>query len=440
MFFSWLKQYMPRGLYMRAALILILPVLTLQLLVSVVFIQRHFEGVTRQMTSAVSIDLRFVRDTVNAAPTLTAAQRVAAELAVALELDVAWPVAIPDIGNDKHWTDLTGNAVRTRLETLVSDIGAVSLAERRLVTVWLQTDKGPLEVSFDRRRVSASNPHQLLVIMAVMGAIMTAIAYFFLRNQLRPIKRMAAAAQAYGKGRIANYTPGGAQEVRAAGTAFLDMRNRLERQAQTRTMMLSGVSHDLRTPLTRLRLGLSMLDNTDGAPLIRDVDEMQHLVDAFLDFAQADATDEPDLISPHDLLKQVVKDCIRGGMSVEIAKHEGPDEPVPLRSLAIRRALENLIGNAVRYGTMARASCYVTDRAVRYVVEDDGPGIPPEQRENATRPFVRLDPSRNQDRGSGVGLGLAIVNDIARSHGGILRLGESKELGGLQAELVLAKS
>lgn len=439
MLFTWLKQYMPRGLYVRAALILILPVLLLQLLVSVVFIQRHFDGVTQQMTNAVSIDLRYLRATVDDAPDLDWAKNAAEKVALPLELGIAWPDTIPNIGNDKPWTDLTGNAVRSRLESILEGVAEVSLADRRRVTVWLETTKGPLEVTFDRRRVSASNPHQLLVIMVVLGAIMTAIAYFFLRNQLRPIKRMAAAAQAYGKGRVTNYTPGGAQEVRAAGTAFLDMRNRLERQTQTRTLMLSGVSHDLRTPLTRLRLGLSMLDDGDAEPLIRDVDDMQHLVDAFLNFAQAEASYELEPTAPLSLLAQIVADCVRGGMDVAIHDQEGADDPVPLRALAVRRALENLIGNAVRYGTRAQVSAYVTERAVRYVVEDAGPGIPVDQREEATRPFTRLDAARNQDRGSGVGLGLAIVNDIARTHGGALRLGESAGLGGLKAELILPR-
>jgi len=430
---------MPRGLYLRAALILILPVLMLQLLVSVVFIQRHFDGVTRQMTNAVSIDLRYLRSTVDDAPDVAWAQREAEAIAQPLELGIAWPATIPDIGNDKPWTDLTGNAVRTRLETILEGVAAISLADRRRVTVWFETTKGPLEVTFDRRRVSASNPHQLLVIMVVLGAIMTAIAYFFLRNQLRPIKRMAAAAQAYGKGRVTPYTPGGAQEVRAAGTAFLDMRNRLERQTQTRTLMLSGVSHDLRTPLTRLRLGLSLLDEADAAPLLQDVDDMQHLMDAFLDFAQAEASYELEPTPPLDLFAQVVADCARGGIDVQIAAQDGSNDPVPLRALAVRRALENLIGNAVRYGDAAHVSAFVTERALRFVVEDAGPGIPPERREEATRPFTRLDPARNQDRGPGVGLGLAIVNDIARTHGGALRLGDSEAFGGLKAELVLPR-
>jgi len=275
--------------------------------------------------------------------------------------------------------------------------------------------------------------------MVVMGALMTAIAYFFLRKQLRPIKRMADAAAEYGKGRIVPYRPSGAVEVRAAGAAFLDMRNRIERQSQSRTTMLSGVSHDLRTPLTRMRLALSMMDEAEAAPLLEDVDEMQHLVDAFLDFAHADASDTLEAIDPHQVLEDALEDSRRAGLTVTVGPSSGPHDAVPLRPMALRRALTNLVNNADRYGTQTIAAVHVTDRAIRYVVEDNGPGIREEHREDAIKPFVRLDPARNQDKGSGVGLGLAIVSDIARSHGGMLRLGDSETLGGLKAEIVLAR-
>lgn len=438
MFFRWLKNYMPRGLYGRAALILILPVLMLQLLVSVVFIQRHFDGVTRLMTSAVNIELRFLVDTVNTAPTPQAARAGLSRLDGPLEIETILPATpIPDDINP--WVDLTGRMVIETLRDGVADIAAVSLADRRRVIVWVETRHGPLEMDFSRRRVSASNPHQLLVIMVVMGALMTAIAYIFLRNQLRPIKRMAATATDYGKGRVTPFSPSGAVEVRAAGMAFLDMRNRLERQTQSRTMMLSGISHDLRTPLTRLRLGLSMLDHDDVQPLLADVDEMQKLVDTFLDFARSDAGDSLEPAVPQDIVRAVVADAQRSGQPVRLGPVEGSDQPVAMRPLAIRRALDNLVGNALRYGTSAKVGVSVSDRAIRFVVEDDGPGIPPEHREDAVNPFVRLDPARNQDKGSGVGLGLSIVADIARTHGGVLRLGDSEELGGLKAEVVLAR-
>lgn len=436
---NWIKNAMPRGIYGRAALILVLPVVTLQLLVSVVFIQRHFDGVTKSMTNAMAIELRFLEAQVNEAPDFDRAKIDLAKVTNGLELKTSLP-ASPMLSQDiKPFWDLTGNKVISNLRDQVPGVLRVSLQERRVVTLWLDTELGPMEVSFNRNRVSASNPHQLLVIMIVMGAVMTTIAYFFLRNQLRPITRMATAASDYGKGRFTTFNPTGALEVRAAGMAFLDMRNRLERQTQSRTMMLSGVSHDLRTPLTRMRLGLSMLEGEDVGPLIKDVDEMQHLLDGFLDFARSDAADLLEPTDPAALLHNLIEDAKRSQLHLTVGDHAPIGTIAVIRPQAIRRALDNLVGNALRYGGTARISLRITDRSVRFTVEDDGPGIPADQREEATRPFVRLDPSRNQDRGSGVGLGLSIVSDIARTHGGVLRLGDSEDLGGLKADLVLAR-
>ncbi|MDO6591617.1 two-component sensor histidine kinase [Loktanella sp. D2R18] len=439
MIFRWLKTYMPRGIYARAALILILPVLLLQLLISVVFIQRHFEGVTQLMTSAEIIDLDYMIESVNAAPDIEAAGEVAGRIGMALQIAAVFSANDIPSQDQIPFVDLTGSSVIATLRNRIDPILAVSLADRRVVVIWIETRHGPLRFEFSRRRVSASNPHQLLVIMVVMGAFMTAIAFIFLRNQLRPIKRMAKVATDYGRGRITNFTPTGAVEVRAAGTAFLDMRNRLERQIQSRTLMLSGVSHDLRTPLTRMRLGLSFLDEEDAAPLIEDVDEMQRLLDAFLDFARSDASDEIAHTAPGDIVRGVLASHKRMGDALTLDRIEGGDIPVPLRPTAIRRALDNLVGNALRYGDRAQIGVSVTDRAVRFWVADDGPGIPPEQYDNAMSPFVRLDPARNQDKGSGVGLGLSIVADIARTHGGVLRLSRCENLGGLKAELVIGR-
>ena len=439
MFWAWIKNYMPRGLYGRAALILILPVLTLQLLVTVVFIQRHFDGVTRSMTSAVNIELRFLRDAIDAARDAQAAGQIAENTGAALEITASLPVDTAPASDETRFVDLTGKIVIDTLRIGVPEVAVVSLTDRRRVQIWMQTRHGTTYLSFQRGRVSVANPHQLLVIMVVMGAIMTTIAYFFLRNQLRPIKRLAGAATEYGKGRIKPFSPTGALEVRAAGMAFLDMRNKIERQTQSRTMMLSGVSHDLRTPLTRLRLGLSMLDGEDTDAIMRDVDDMQELLDGFLDFARNDALDGLEPCMPREILDAAVSDAARGGQSVTLGPVTGPDQDVTMRPMAVRRALDNLIGNALRYGTKAEVCLDVTDRTVRFTVEDDGPGIPATSREAAMSPFVRLDPSRNQDKGTGVGLGLSIVADIARNHGGLLRLGDSARLGGLKAELVLAR-
>ncbi len=438
MSFKWLKQFMPRSLYGRAALILILPVITLQLGISVVFIQRHFERVTEQMTSTMVLDLQYLLDRVNEAPDLARAQAIEQTLADPLEFSMELPAdGMPDEGL-RLWYDFPGRVVERTLHERITGLGPVVMRDNRDVELWFETAFGPMRIEFSRGRVSASNPHQLLVWMVALGGFMTFISYIYLRNQLRPIKRLASASTEYGRGRVVPYHPAGANEVRAAGHAFLNMRNRIERQTQTRTMMLSGISHDLRTPLTRLRLSLGMMDDDDVELMVRDVDDMQRLLDAFLDFARGDAEGDAELADPIALAEMVLEDAARMGQAVSAGEMVG-DGDVALRSLAIRRAIENLIGNALRYGETARLSVFVTPRAVVFSVEDDGPGIPADQREDAVRPFTRLDPARNQDKGTGVGLGLAIVEDIARAHGGVLRLGESDAMGGLKAEIVLGR-
>ena len=182
-----------------------------------------------------------------------------------------------------------------------------------------------------------------------------------------------------------------------------------------------------------------MLDADEAAPLIADVDEMQYLLDGFLDFARSSSADELERVDPHQLVKAAVGKAERANMNVTIGESEGTGGAIKLRPAAISRALDNLCNNALRSGTKAEVSAVVTDKAIRFIVEDDGPGIPLDQREAALRPFERLDPARNQDKGSGVGLGLTIVNDVARTHGGLLRLGESTKLGGLKAEIVLPR-
>lgn len=432
---GWLKTYLPRGLYGRAALILIVPVVVVQLVVSIAFIQRHFEDVTTQMTQTVIRELRLVLDTADRAADREDALAQIAAFATTLQLDVTFDA--PPMADQIRWYDFSGRVMIRTLRAALPQIGPVLLPDNRVVVVRAETDLGPLRIVFDRRRVSASNPHQLLVTMVFFGGLMTVIAYLYLRNQLRPITRLADAAQAFGRGRHVPYAPRGAVEVRTAGHAFLDMRARIERQIEQRTLMLSGVSHDLRTPLTRLRLGLAMMDEEEAEPLLRDVNDMERLVDEFLSFAKGTSEGEPEPVDPATLLRSVVEDARRAGRKVDIAETQGTGE-VMLRPGPIRRALENLIGNAVRYGSRAEVSMVLTDKSLRFRVEDDGPGIPEDKRGEAIKPFARLDPARNQDKGSGVGLGLAIATDIARAHGGVLRLGQSDRLGGLRADIVIA--
>lgn len=436
--FAFLKPLAPRGLYGRAALILIVPVVAIQLVVSLAFIQRHFEGVTRQMTQSLVIELTFMLDEAerggSAADVRVRATRVAAPLDLTLELPSTWSAS----GDRRRFYDLSGRVVIETLREGLPTLRAVDLTDTSVVRLLLQTNVGPMALEVPRRRVSASNPHQLLVWMILTSVLMTVIAYVFLRNQLRPIKRLAEAAEAFGKGRSVPYRPRGALEVRAAGAAFLDMRARIERQMEQRTLMLSGVSHDLRSPLTRLKLGLSLMPPDDEVrAALRDVEDMERLVDEFLSFVRGDAMETPIPTDPVALVTRVVENARRSGHVVHLSV-EGQGE-AQLRPDAVMRAVENLIGNAVRYGSRTDVSVTLTERSLKITVEDDGPGIPENRRDEAIRPFTRLDAARNPNKGGGVGLGLSIAADVARSHGGALTLGESARLGGLRADLVLAR-
>ena len=441
MFFVWLKRYVPRGIYGRAALILLLPVVLLQLVVVVIFAQRHFEGVTTQMTDTVLRELAQVLDVVAEIPDRADVPAAVRQRLGRLDIAVT-PVGAADMPgtNSYLWYDYSGRVLARRLAARLPEYRAVDLSDGGLVDLYLETGKGPLKLRFDRRRISAANPHQLFVYTVFFGVVLSLIASIYLRNQLRPIKRLARASEAFGRGRHEPYSPSGAVEIRAAGNAFLDMRARIERQMEQRTLMLSGVSHDLRTPLTRMRLSLSMLEDEEAAALLQDVEDMQRMLDEFLNFAKGAAEGEPERVDPHALMAEVVEDARRAGRDVTLLPPEGEGiGTVKLRRIAIRRAVDNLVSNAVRYGARAEVSVMLSDKTLRIRVEDDGPGIPEAQRVEAVKPFSRLDPARNQDKGSGVGLGLAIATDIARAHGGVLRLGESTRLGGLRADIVIAR-
>ena len=434
---KFLKRFMPRSLFGRATLILLVPVGTILLVMSIVFIQRLYENVTQQMTDGVANEIVFILKQASGANSIDEALVVAQEIAAPLGLQAR--LADGPVEDRNLWSDLSGRNVAATLHARVSAVLAVDLVSQEgTALVALATEHGEMVLEVPRTRVSARNPHQFLVLIGVTSILMVLIALLYLRGQVRPIRRLAAAASAFGKGRVVPYRPAGAAEVREAGQAFLQMRDRIERQIEQRTLLLSGVSHDLRTPLTRLRLALSLSDNSETHDMVRDVDEMQQMLDAFLDFARSDSLGEPERLDPIPLIEDAVAKAQRAGGNVTVGTL-AQTGLMTLRAPAFDRAIGNLIGNAMRYAHRAQVGLTISENTIRIFVEDDGPGIPPELREAALKPFTRLDQSRNQDAGSGVGLGLAIAGDIARQHGGYIELSDSVELGGLSAALVLPR-
>ena len=430
--FKWIKSYMPKRLYFRAALILVFPVVFLQLIVSIVFIQRHFEGVTVQMTRTVAAELDLITEVIEREGAV-AAQQIARSLGMSMSI-VAQDTRFVE---RRRIYDLTGLVVRRELLAL-PEILTVDLPDNRKVNARIKSGEEFFDLQFSRRRVSASNPHQLIVYLLVFGAFFTVIAFFYLRNQLRPITRLADAAEAFGHGENVQYDPSGALEVRAAGQAFLDMRERIQRHLKQRTMILSGVSHDLRTPITRLKLGLSFLPKEQREPLEKDVEDMNLLLNEFLDFAKFENEAEvpAEETNPSVLIDDLIQNFSRADIKIKTTG-EISNKLFKLKPFAIKRALENLINNAHRYGDQILIEKKIENNFLILSVHDDGPGINESQHDEVLQPFTRLDKSRNQNKGSSVGLGLPIAKEIAEGHGGILKLPRSPLLSGLCVSLII---
>ena len=425
---TYLKRLLPRTLYGRAAAILLLPMLTLQLAVTAVFVQRHFEDVTVQMTNNLLFEIKMVLNELNN----RSISNVAGTMAQSLRLELrSWDGVISE--NSPVFYDISGRTITPLIFEKLPKVYDIDLSDLDQVSVGMESAKGLIKIVFARNRVSASNPHQVLVLMVFTGIFMTVIAFFFLRNQLRPIKRLSLASAAFGRGQSVAFNPTGAIEVRAAGHAFLDMRDRIERQIEQRTMMLSGVSHDLRTPITRLQLGLELLDGPEVQDLKKDVDSMRFMVDSFLNYARDSAADP---VADVDLVDLLTELGLRLSPPVK-PRVVGSPRLLALRQVPVARALDNLLTNALRYADCVQILIRFETQDISIFVSDNGPGIPADQRDQAIKPFVRLEAARGQNHGSGVGLGLAIAADVAKSHGGSLILNDSAELGGLSVEVRL---
>ena len=431
-FARWVAGLMPKGLYARSLLIVILPMVILQSVVAYFFMERHWQTVTFRLSAGVVRDIGAVIDLYRMLPAdgaRTDLRKIASQR-LQLDVDILPKQELPPPLPKPFFSLLDSALSRELAQQIKRPFWIDTVGRSSLVEIQVLLDEGVLRVLTLRKSAYASNSHIFFMWMLGTSLVLLGVAVAFLRNQIRPILRLATAAEDFGKGRELEFRPQGAREVRQATYAFFEMKRRIERAMEQRTAMLNGVSHDLRTILTRFKLSLALLEEgpeTDA--LIKDVEEMQRMLEAYLAFARGDAGEQATPTDIGALLEDLKADAERHGHTTEISISGEP--VVTVRADALKRCLFNLVSNAQRHGDRISIEAACDKRFLTFNVDDDGPGIRPDQREDVFRPFFRLDEARNQDEG-GTGLGLAIARDIARSHGGEIMLSESP-MGGLRA-------
>lgn len=432
----FIKRFLPRSLFGRSLMIIVTPMILVQVISTYVFYDRHWDLITRRLSGAVAGELAFV-----------------VEL-LAEEASIEGDEPIFDMSRRHFWAELTyrpGDILPNETlvpsglleEKLTRELNQrLSFPHRldarsieRHVKISVQLPNGVLDFVTTRDRLFSSTTYVFLMWMVGSSLILFAVAVVFMRNQIRPIRRLAAAADSFGKGSDApGFKPEGAAEVRLAASAFIRMRDRIQRQISQRTEMLAGVSHDLRTPLTRMRLQLAMMAGGEDAEALRqDIAEMEQMLEGYLAFARGEGTEQAQPIDLARLLREVTNDARHSGRRIVLRAEE--PLTVTLRPNAFKRALTNLVQNACRYGKSVEVAARLAHGQLEVTINDDGPGIPPEKRADVFKPFFRLEASRNPMTG-GVGLGLTIARDIVLGHGGELVLGDAPQ-GGLRATVLI---
>lgn len=438
---SWWRAFwrkvaviLPTGLYARSAIIVIAPIVILQCVLTYVFMERHWQLVTTRLSTVLTQDIAAIIDLYQSYPGPGNRETLVRIAQERLKIDIEFlpkgdlPPALP-----KPFFSIVDAALSNEIRRQIKRPFWLDTVGRSvLIEIRIQLDDAVLRAVAYRSAAYASNSHIFLLWMVGASFVLIVAAIAFLRNQIKPILLLAGAAEAFGKGRDPEFRPRGAREVRQAGYAFIEMRRRIERAFEQRTAMLSGVSHDLRTILTRFKLSLALMRESDETQdLQKDVAEMQRMLEAYLAFARGDAGESAAQVDMRDFLEDLRLDAERDGFDVKVAFSGDPI--VAVRPDAFKRCLSNLICNAQAHAEHISIEASRDQRFLTIHVDDDGPGIPAAFREDVFRPFFRFDEARNQDLG-GTGLGLAIALDIARSHGGDISLSDSR-LGGLRASV-----
>lgn len=432
-----LEAYAPEDLYRRALAIMITPVVLLQLLLAGVLVSRYLDNVANVLARTLADETSLIVALYEKSDRSEAAVKVIqadTHNKLHLDFEVQTDVALPE----EKPTSLVSvfdkriNAFLAQDLTQPFRVDSFSAGGNVEIRVAVETNK-QFVFKVDTNRAQAVGTPLLLLFMALSTLLFMGIAVVFMRNQIQPILDLTAAAQQFGKGReISSFKPEGATEVRLAGEAFLDMKRRIARHVEQRTTLLAGVSHDLRTILTRFKLELAVLGGgAKTKPLHDDVNEMQHMLEDYMAFVRGGGGEQASDVNVVDLVTGLADSLDRARKQIII--RDLPEMKIQLKATAFRRLLSNILVNALRFGKRVEISGEQRDQRVWIYVDDDGPGVPQHLRDDVFKPFTRLDEARNLDH-SGSGLGLAIALDIAHAHGGDIVLEDSK-LGGLRVSV-----
>jgi len=433
-----IKRWLPTSLFGRSLLIIVLPIALMQLVVTWIFFDAHWQTVTSRLSDGLAGDIAWAVESYHDDPRPEVLAKIAerAETSMSLSIVLLEDSKLPPRQPSSLFAALDRALDKALSEKLDVPYWYDTIRFPAYVDIRVEAPGGVLRIIAPRDRAHATQGHIFIFWMALATLLLTAIAILFIRNQVRAIERLADAAETFGKGGdVDDFKPYGAKEVRQAAQAFIAMKNRIQRHIDQRTAMLASVSHDLRTPLTRLKLELALAEPGKRIEAMKsDLSEMEHMIDEYLAFARGEGGEAVEPVILWKLVQAVGADAARAGAKVEI--DADPHIQLSLRPNAMRRALSNLVLNAAAHADRIAIAVKVTPAGgVEIIIDDDGPGIPPEQFEEAFKPFNRLDESRNQNE-KGVGLGLAIARDVARGHGGDLTL-DRAPMGGLRAVLRL---
>ncbi len=432
------KKFLPTSLFGRSLLIIVLPVAIMQIAVTWVFFDAHWQVVTSRLSDGLAGDIAWVVESYQSDPSPAAFAKLAdrAERSLGLSVALQEDRSLPTTKRYSLFAPLDRSLKHALTNRLDQPFWFDAVRYPAYVDIRVQVKGGVLRVIAPRDRAFATEGHIFILWMTVATVLLTGVAILFIRNQVRAIERLADAADAFGRGGdVPQFKPHGAREVRKAAHAFIAMKERIQRHIDQRTALLASVSHDLRTPLTRLKLEAALSKPSPRVEAIkRDLDEMEHMIDEYLAFARGQGGEAVENRVLRPLIEEVGQGAMRAGANVSI--EADADLEARIRPNAFKRALANLVANAAGHGeTVAVSAAARPSGGVDIIVDDDGPGIPPERYEDAFKPFNRLDEARNQNE-KGVGLGLAIARDFARGLGGDATLDRSP-LGGLRATIRL---